>query len=198
MNILITGFGPFDRFSFNPAQVVAKALEEENGDVTSRILPVVFGDARKAMQDILHDTVPDIVISFGLNATIGHIALEEIAVNIASSEIPDNSGNTPLDQVLADDGPLSYRSTLPLRRMLDELRRNDIPAALSYSAGVYICNEVFYTLMEYCDRTGARGGFIHIPMATEMIATDVKMYKVPHMSMDTLKRACRIVLETSI
>ncbi len=197
MKILITGFGPFDRFSFNPAQVVAKALEEENEDVTSSILPVVFGDARKAMQDDLEDLDPDLVISFGLNATIGHIALEEIAVNIASSEIPDNSGNMPLDQVLADKGPLSYRSTLPLKKILEKLRNDDIPAALSYSAGVYICNEIFYTLMEYCDRTGAKGGFIHLPMATEMIAADVRMYRVPHMSMDTLKQASRIVLEAS-
>ena len=58
-----------------------------------------------------------------------------------------------------------------------------------------LCNEVFYTEMEWAQKTGKIAGFIHIPLATSMIADKVDMYRFPHMSLDLIEKACTIVVK---
>lgn len=198
MKILVTGFGPFDRFSFNPSEKIVRTLEEEFPEVTAKVLPVLFGESRKVLLDFLETETPDLVISFGLNGRIGHIALEELALNISSSEVPDNSGRIIPESKVSENGEIAYRTLLPTEMMVQALREKGIPASRSFSAGTYLCNEIFYTVMEYCANTGAKGGFVHIPMATEMIAEDPRSYGMQHMSMEMLKEAGRCVLENSI
>jgi len=193
MRILLTAFGPFDIFLSNPSELLAKALSEEFGCRYS-VLPVVFGKARAALISVLEEEGPDLVISFGLNGNISHIALEQIAVNIAYSEIPDNEGIVREASSIDPEGPLAYRSMLPLERVLPLLRKAGIPSRYSFSAGTYICNEVFYTLMQYCERTGVRGGFIHIPMASHLISGNPKLLNGPHMALEQILSAGRIVL----
>ncbi|MEA3558861.1 MAG: pyroglutamyl-peptidase I [Candidatus Thermoplasmatota archaeon] len=196
MKILVTGFGPFDVFSFNPSEKIAERLSGESPDTTFMVLPVEYGKAREELLEVLFDLEPDLLLSFGLNGTIGHIALEEIALNIRASEVPDNSGEIMSDRKISLDGPLAYRTLLPTERILKELREKGIPAKHSYSAGVYICNEVFYTGVEWAQKSRRKAGFIHVPMATEMIAGDPRNYRIPHMSMKLLIDAGRTILKT--
>jgi pyroglutamyl-peptidase len=197
VKILVTGFGPFDRFSSNPSEEIARALAVENDDVTAAILPVIYGSAGKALLDHLEENDPDLVLCFGLNGNIPFISPEEIALNLRSSEVPDTSGRTIEDQAITSEGPLAYRTRLPVIDIRDQLRKKSIPARLSYSAGTYICNEVFYTLMTWCEKRERKGGFIHVPMASEMIADDPRSYSTPHMSMEMILDAGRIALLVS-
>jgi pyroglutamyl-peptidase len=75
------------------------------------------------------------------------------------------------------------------------LRGEGIPAKHSYSAGVYLCNEVFYTEMEWALSNNKMAGFIHIPLATSMIADKIEFYKFPHMTLDLIEKACSIVVD---
>lgn len=195
MKVLITGFGPFDRFSINPAQIVAEDLAEADTEVECTILPVVYGEARKVLQKELERRDPDAVISLGLNAKIGHINLEEIAVNIRASEVADNTGRILSDKPIFAGGTLALRTGLPTSEIKDRLRKEGIPAKHSYSAGVYICNEVFYTEMEWARSYDRLAGFIHIPLATSMIADKIEMYRFPHMSLDMIEKACSTALD---
>ncbi len=194
MKVLITGFGPFDKFDKNPAQVVAEHLSDTHEDIKHLILPVVYGQAREELLKELKRSDPYIVISFGLNGTISHINLEEVAVNIRASEVADNNGNIIADTPVVNDGQLAFRSKLPNRELVKKLREEGIPARHSYSAGVYICNEIFYTEMEWAFRYQKKAGFVHIPMASEMIAGKVAFYNTPHMSMDMILKAGDIIL----
>jgi pyroglutamyl-peptidase len=193
MKILLTAFGPFDIFSSNPSELVANAMSEEFGCRCS-VLPVVFGKARNALISVLEEERPDLAISFGLNGNISHIALERIALNIAYSEIPDNEGTVREASPIDPEGPLAYRSGLPLDRILPKVRKAGIPCRYSFSAGTYICNEVFYTLMRYCEREGVLGGFIHIPMASHLISEDPRLQNNPHLSFEQILAAGRIAL----
>ena len=38
-----------------------------------------------------------------------------------------------------------------------------LPAAVSNSAGTFVCNETLYSLLHHCADTDTRVGFIHIP-----------------------------------
>ena len=132
MKILACGFGPFDRFSYNPSEVLVRVLAEENEDLTSKTLPVVYGKAGKVLLETLEETDPDLAICFGLNGTISHIALEEIALNIRSSEVPDTSGRRIEDEPISSEGPLAFRSKIPLRKIRDELEEGNTCQDLSF------------------------------------------------------------------
>ncbi|MGA1866040.1 MAG: pyroglutamyl-peptidase I [Thermoplasmatota archaeon] len=198
MKVLVTGFGPFENYNSNPAEMLAHHLSDVRPDVETCILPVVYGEAGEILLDELESLFPDLVISFGLNATIGYINLEEIAVNIRSSEVADNKGKTMTDTPILENGPLAYRTRLPTVPLRECLRKSGIPAKLSYSAGVYICNEVFYLEMDWAYREGRNAGFVHIPMATEMVAGIPGLYRTPHIPLEMLKRAGELVLDCTL
>lgn len=46
-----------------------------------------------------------------------------------------------------------------------KVRRTDIPAEISYTAGTYVCNSLMYHVLYLADRRfpGLKGGFIHVP-----------------------------------
>ena len=47
--------------------------------------------------------------------------------------------------------------------MAQAIRDRHIPAAVSNTAGTYVCNDVLYTLLRRFDGTATRCGFIHVP-----------------------------------
>ncbi len=195
---IITGFVPFHIFPQNPAQAVAEHLGKRlDIDVVPIVLPVEYGKAREILLTALREVSPDLVLSFGLNGKISHIALEEIAVNIRGSDIPDNSGMQHFGGPISRNGPVAYRSSLPIAGILEKLLSERIPVKVSYSAGVYLCNEIFYTVMQWCEESGAKGGFVHVPMATEYLPDDPKMITMPHMSLTDMNRAADVILDIS-
>jgi pyroglutamyl-peptidase len=90
---------------------------------------------------------------------------ERVAINIDDARIRDNAGRQPVDRPIVRRGPAAYWSTLPIKAIVAELRRQDTPAAVSQTAGTFVCNHVFYALMHELapKRRKVRGGFIHLP-----------------------------------
>ena len=65
-------------------------------------------------------------------------------------------------------GPTAHWSTLPIKAIVAELRKRGMPAAVSQTAGTFVCNHVFYGLMHELRRQKkVRGGFIHVPFLPE-------------------------------
>jgi len=97
------------------------------------------------------------------------ITPEVIAVNLRSAKIPDNSGRQPVWEKIVPDGPDGLFSSLPVRRMVDALTADDIPAALSFSAGTFVCNEVMYRVLlaQREHFPDMQAGFVHVPYAEE-------------------------------
>lgn len=193
--ILVTGFGPFDNISTNPTEELVGYLERSHEDVESTVLPVAYDKARDRIIKRLEKNDIHSVISFGLNPFIGHFNIEEIAVNIRASEVPDVDGVSGGDQPVRKGGPLALRSRLPTVDIQRKLRDSKIPARRSFSAGVYICNEVFYTLL---DELGSEkmAGFIHIPQSTGNISENPRLYRSPHMSMDMIRAGADIIMDS--
>ena len=74
-------------------------------------------------------------------------------------------GARPVDAPIARDAPAAYFATLPVRAIHEALTTAGLPAVISNSAGTFVCNRVFYTLMHFA-ATGdskMRGGFLHVP-----------------------------------
>lgn len=159
-HIVVTAFEPFDGAAVNASWEAVRRLE----GVDKALLPVSFRRVRKAIRMIL-ESRPDAVICVGEARGRIAVSVERVAINLMDARIADNDGAQPRDEAIVPDSPAAFLATLPTRRIVEDIRRAGIPAELSYSAGTYVCNCAFYTLMHTIAAAGlpTLGGFIHVP-----------------------------------
>lgn len=173
MTILLTGFEPFGGEGINPSWEVARGLEGESIGalhIAARCLPCVFGDALQALDRAIAEVRPRLVLALGQAGGRCELSIERVALNVDDARIPDNAGAQPIDQPVVVGGPAAYFSTLPIKAMVAGLRAAGLPAAVSQSAGTFVCNHVFYGLQHRLAGSGVRSGFLHIPYLPEQAA----------------------------
>lgn len=174
MKVLITGFDPFGGESINPAYEAVKKLPDsiQTAKIIKLEVPTVFHDCAKLLEEAIQQYEPEIVICVGQAGGRTHITPEFIGINYMDARIPDNKGNQPLQSKIKEDGPDAYFTKLPVKAICEELKAAGIPAAVSYSAGTYVCNYLMYVLLYLIDKKHPhiRGGFIHVPYDTAQAA----------------------------
>ena len=96
------------------------------------------------------------------------------------------------------DGAPAYFTSLPVKAMVQKMRAAGIPAALSYTAGSFVCNSLMYTLLYLIDRQypAMRGGFIHVPYAMEQAVS--KPLGTPSMELHQIARGLTLALEAVV
>ena len=180
-SILITGFEPFAGLSYNPSAEIAMELDgKEIGGraIVGRLLPVDFARYRAALERVLQEIAPDLYIGFGLASGEDMIRIERFGVNLADFDIPDNAGVRLVGRKIEPEGPDARASTLPCAEIRAALLEAGIPARLSNSAGSYLCNATLYSALGLCTER-QRGGFIHLPYASEQVAELLREGKGP-------------------
>ena len=167
--LLITGFDPFGGGNINPSWDAVSKLPDQVGEymLCKLGIPTVFGLAAEKVLEEASRFQPDVIISVGLAGGRDAVTPERIAVNIRDARIPDNAGNQPAGAFVVPEGPAAYFSTLPVAEMAEAIRGAGIPAAVSNSAGTFVCNDVLYTLLYKYHGTPVRVGFIHVPRLPE-------------------------------
>lgn len=170
--LLLTGFEPFGGEPINPAVEAMRRLQGwviGSFEIVGLELPTVFGQSTERLLAAVQQHEPAVVIALGQAGGREGISFERIAVNLNDANIADNAGNQPVDEPVVPEGPAAYWTTLPVKRMVDRLRNEGIPASISLSAGTFVCNHLFYGLMHHLAVTGKpiRGGFIHVPYLPE-------------------------------
>lgn len=197
MKILITGFKPFGGESVNPAYEAVKLLPDMAGDIqiVKMEIPTVFGEAGKVVETGILQHQPDAVICVGQAGRRADIGVERVAINLVEASIPDNAGNQPMDVKVQEDGDTAYFATIPVKAMVKNIKDHGIPASISYTAGTYVCNSVMYDLLYLIDRKypSIRGGFIHVPYATEQGVG--KPVGTATMELSTISKALLYALE---
>jgi pyroglutamyl-peptidase len=163
--LLITGFDPFGGGTVNPSWEAVKLLPDQVGEykVCKLAIPTVFGVAAKMILAQAQQIHPNVIISVGLAGGRDAVTPERIAVNIRDARIADNQGFQPSGERVVGEGPAAYFSTLPVEQIVQAIRQAGIPAAVSNTAGTFVCNDVLYTLLHHFDGTSVRAGFIHVP-----------------------------------
>jgi pyroglutamyl-peptidase len=198
MKALVTGFEPFGGDRINPSFEALSRLTTRLGglDITTRALPVAYGAALPALRDAILTTAPDIVLSVGLAGGRAELSLERVAINVDDARIPDNVGNQPIDRPVVAGGPAAYFASLPIKAAVAALRQAGLPAAVSNSAGTFLCNHVFYGLMhEAASREQPfRGGFLHVPYLPSQAA---QQKAVPSMALEQIVEGIEIILSVS-
>src|SRR5437660_1535619 len=164
--ILLTGFAPFGGERRNPSWEVASQLDGHrfNGiAVTSVRLPVNCRRASQAVVRAIMTLAPAAVVGLGQAGGRPVLSLEKVAINLADARADrERDGGVQGKPVIAD-GPDAYFTRLPLAPILRTLRRHDIPATISLSAGVFVCNAVMYSMLHALRRRRTPAGFVHLP-----------------------------------
>ncbi|MCL2573995.1 MAG: pyroglutamyl-peptidase I [Defluviitaleaceae bacterium] len=198
MKILITGFEPFGGEEINPSYEAVKLLPQklQEAEILTMELPVVFGKCAEILVDKIADCKPDVVICVGQAGGRPNISIEKVAINHVDARIADNAGNMPTDETIIKDAPAAYFTNLPIKAMVENMRINGIPAAISYTAGTFVCNDIMYHLLHMINtqHRHIRGGFIHVPFDCAQAAKN----NAPSMPIATIAKGLEYAIEAAI
>ena len=196
--ILLTGFEPFGGETVNPSAGVVHALHGSSiagHEVVGLELPCEFERSLVVLGDAITAHAPALVLALGQAATRSELCLERVAINLNDARIPDNAGAEPIDAPVVRGGPAAYFSTLPVKAMVAALCEAGVPASVSYSAGTYVCNHVFYWLQHRLAGSEVRSGFLHLPL---LPAQATRRPGQPSMGLPLMVEGVRLALRTAL
>ena len=199
--VLLSAFEPFGGQTLNASQQVAREVKDlhfEGARVEVVELPVERFRSPQLLLSAFSRFEPDIVILLGEAGGRATITPERLAINVDDFPIPDNAGNCPREEPVVKGAPAAYFSTLPFAAIVRALQEQNIPTAISNTAGTYVCNHLFYGVMHHMAQTPriVQAGFIHIPHLPEQhrfVTEDA-----PVLSREIAVKGVQIAVETCL
>ena len=197
MTVLLTGFEPFGGEARNPsAEIVArlKGTRIAGELVAGVVLPCTYGTAGDVLRAQIAALRPRLVIALGQFGGRRSVTPERVAINLDDAPVPDNAGELRTERPIRVGGTPAYFSRLPVADIAAAINAAGIPSGISLSAGTFVCNHLFYELMEALAGTPTlSAGFIHVPFLPEQAPEGV-----PSMPLDAMCQAVSIAIATSL
>ncbi len=194
--VLLTGFEPFGGDAVNPSgEAVHLAAAQWSGPevLVTAVLPVAFEGAASALEELLDEHEPDVVIAVGLAGGRSGVTVERVALNLVDARIPDNDGAQPIDEPSLTDAPAAVFSSLPVKAIVRDAVAAGIPTSLSTTAGTFVCNHVFFRAAVWAEDAGRRAGFVHVPWGTGQAPAGE-----PELPVSDIARALLIAIRTTL
>lgn len=164
MDILVTGYKPFLGESLNPSEMLAN--ETKNLDsVRTLVLPVEFKKSFEILKTELVKKTPDFLLMIGQASGRKNVCFEKIGLNWVQTFHKDESGQQPATGALVTSAPLAQMSTFPIDAICAELKKQNFPVEISFSAGAYVCNDLYFRILN--EFTDLKSVFIHVPLIGE-------------------------------
>jgi pyroglutamyl-peptidase len=194
-SILITAFEPYGSWETNASQLVLETLEKCPTGLPAgvrlifRLYPVDFRATREALLMDLAQS-PSATIHLGQAPDRWTIDLECLAINVGTEP-----GKSPAPFPLEPAGPLAYQSAFRLADWAAGLTSAGVAARLSYHAGTYLCNAIYYWACHWAALSGrpARSLFVHLPLLTADTGAPAENVG-PHMDLRTAVTAINKIL----
>jgi len=188
--VLLTGFEPFGTATSNPSGEIVKQISGDN--IVTAILPVAYAESAERLLGLISEHNPDVVICLGQAEGRTQITPERIAINLDDARIADNEGVMRNDVPIIQGGPVAYETTLPVKEFVKAMNAAGVPAAVSLSAGAFLCNHIFYVAQNKFAGTNLRSGFVHVPL---MDSQAPEFPGLPTMPLDQMVNAVKIMLK---
>ena len=195
MKVLVTGFEPFGGEKVNPALEAIKGLPSEihGAEVSWLEVPTVFHKSAQVLEEEMSRYQPDFVLCIGQAGGRSSLTPERVAINQDDARIPDNDGNQPIDLPIRPDGASAYFSNLPIKAMVQAIKKEGLPASVSNTAGTFVCNHLMYQVLYLVEREflHVKAGFMHIPYMMEQV---VNRPTTPAMSLVDIRRGIEVAI----
>lgn len=201
LRVLLTGFERFGGEKVNPSALILKRISKkriENRIIDFLILPVSYEKSIKILEEYYSKNKVDIVIHLGQAGGRATIDIERVAVNLMDSTHPDNDEKIVENKKIIPDGEDAYMTKLNVKKIAEMLNKKKIPTSVSYTAGQYICNEVYYySLHNSSEKNNPKYVlFIHVPFLPEQVAEKYpKNSNIPSMSLQLQIKAVEEILK---
>ena len=199
MKILVTGFDPFGGEPINPAIESVKKLPDNiaGAKIIKLEIPTVRKKSLEKIEKAINEHNPDVILSIGQAGGRFDISIERVGINLDDFRIPDNEGNQIIDEPIFPDGENSYFVKLPVKAMVQNVQKNNIPASVSYTAGTFVCNHVLYGVLYLIEKKyeGKKSGFIHIPFLPQQV---VDKRNMPSMELNTIVKGLTAAIEAIV
>ena len=199
MKILVTGFDPFGGEPINPAIESVKKLPDNiaGAEIIKLEIPTVRKKSLEKIEKAINEHNPDVILSIGQAGGRFDISIERVGINLDDFRIPDNEGNQIIDEPIFLDGENSYFVKLPVKAMVQNVQKNNIPASVSYTAGTFVCNHVLYGVLYLIEKKykGKKSGFIHIPFLPQQV---VDKRNMPSMELNTIVKGLTAAIEAIV
>ncbi len=190
MKLLLTAFDPFGGDAINPALEAVKLVADKIGrfDIVKLEVPTVFRKSIDTVAKAIEEEKPDVVLCIGQAGGRFEITPERVAINVDDARIKDNEGNQPIDIKIFEDGENAYFTTLPIKAMVEAIREANLPAAVSNTAGTFVCNHLMYGVLYTLAKKypHIKGGFTHVPFIPAQVARRTPV--APYMALEDIKR----------
>ena len=190
MKLLLTAFDPFGGDAINPALEAVKLVADRIGrfDIVKLEVPTVFRKSIDTVAKAIEEEKPDVVLCIGQAGGRFEITPERVAINVDDARIKDNEGNQPIDTKIFEDGENAYFTTLPIKAMVEAIREANLPAAVSNTAGTFVCNHLMYGVLYTLAKKypHIKGGFTHVPFIPAQVARRTPV--APYMALEDIKR----------
>lgn len=194
---LVTGFDPFGGEATNASHDAVRWLPPRLGHIviSTQVLPTSYARSVPELEMAILRARPEIVLCVGQAGDRIALNLERVAINVQDAALPDNDGAQPVDMPIAPRGTPARFSTLPVKQAVAALRAAGLPAEVSNSAGTFVCNHVFYSLMQLAarQRHRFRAGFLHVPR----LARAPERGDGAAMAVEDIARGIEVILQVS-
>jgi pyroglutamyl-peptidase len=177
--VLITGFGPFPGVSENVSGRLAHSLARcklpGHCPVTrAELLPTEWNEVSNRAARLLDEVRPRLVLHLGLSQRAQAFRIERSAYNRTAAR-EDACGALPRGRAIRAPGSPRIDTRLPVTELAKHLRRNDLPAGASRSAGRYLCNFLYYLSLDWAGRQDDACDvcFVHVPPPTALSETEL-------------------------
>lgn len=167
MKVLVTGFKPFLGEAINPSEKLAIELSRIFPFVESLILPVEFKKSFEILSQKVSSAKPDFIIMIGQAAGRANVCLEKVGLNWVQSDNADEAGVKPKPGKILPDHELALMTRFPVDQVFLELRKAQLPVEISFSAGAYVCNDIYFRVLNEIKNIPAV--FIHVPLLPEQL-----------------------------
>ena len=169
MRVLVTAFEPFGGAETNITQSVLSLLPDSIADwaIEKVCLPVSFKRAPIVLREAIATFSPDLVIMLGQCSTGENIRLERFAINMMDSTKSDNDDYIPNEETIYAHQPLALQTPLSVKALAMSCAETGLPVVVSNSAGLYVCNRVYYEALHLQQRAI----FVHMPNNMEGMTT---------------------------
>ncbi len=173
--ILVGGFTPFGGDDLNPSwETISRLPKEIDGvKIDTLEIPVIYEQAAFQLLKKAEEIEADCILCFGYNSKARILEIEYVAINLQRAKISDQAGLSPKDCSIDPHGPLARKTDLPIFELIDQVHRT-WPGKISLSAGSYVCNDVMYRILAWCETHHKIGGFIHVPPFEEIWGRGMK------------------------
>lgn len=165
--ILVTGYGPFTGHKVNSSWVVVQELQSIGVVHQGRSIPLVIKEI-PVIYDAVHEEVPKLWAEHKprlcIHTGVSHyteLKVEQCARNSVFRPL-DVTGKHPKNYQCEAGAPEKLETSIDVKLIVDSAnkRQNEVKVAVSYNAGYYLCEFIYYKSLHIGNTPTL---FVHVP-----------------------------------